>query len=499
MSTNGREPVKLTDRSMTSRGPTPRPDRPRDSQARAERYEALEGSGPVLWRSLRRRWHLLLIAGIVGGLVGYAVSDLRPEVFEAESLLLLSERPYVDGGGALRPDAMASLVELHSERIATPETMEIAAEELGIEPGVIAEAITTKPDVPALAVGIVASDQDADRAAAIADEVAVAYATTANGGGRAAQDADEVRLQRRLERLDTRIDEASAALEARPTDPVATQQLNGLVSQRLELQMRLDEVEDARVAAVVSGVLPATVPPGPSSPLPGRDAVLAALAAALAMAAVIWLRTGHVNEPRSAIGEVVDAPLLAELPSRTRMGRAPDRRVGEMDVTNALRLVNEAIRRVDDGRGAVVLFTGVDRAHDRRWIAEQTAASAATDSTREVSVLSLEHRSGHDRWSLRRKGRSGTWVAAEGLEGSDVTTTVEPVRELSDARAAGSLLLVAGPDARSPEFANLALMSDAVILVVSSKDSVSELLRLRRLLDVIAGTVLGYVYSERPG
>lgn len=497
MRTNGHAPVEPADRSVAARGLSRSPDRPRDNRARAQRDEALEGSGSVLWRSLQRRWSLLLIAGMVGGLVGYTISDLRPEVFEAEALLLLSERPFVDGGGALRPDAMASLVELHSERVATPETLELAAEELGIEQPAIIEAVTTRPDVPALAVGIVANDLDADRAAAIADQVALAYATTANRSGRAAQDGDEARLERRLDVLEGRIGEASVELEARPTDPVAMQQLSGLVAQQLELQMRADEAEDARVAAVVSGVLPATVPLGPSSPLPGRDAVLAALAAALVMAALIWFRTAHVDDSRSGIGEVVDAPLLAEIPRPTRMDRAPDCRVDDLGVADGLRLVSEAIGRVDDGRGAIVLFAGVDRAHDRRSIAEQTAATAASESTQDVLVLSFEHRQGHNRWSLRREARSGTWVTNEGPE-TNVATTVEPVRELTRARAAGSLVLVAGPDARSPEFANLALMSDAVILVVSRKDSVSELLRLRRLLDVIAVTILGYVYSERP-
>jgi uncharacterized coiled-coil protein SlyX len=498
MTTNEHPQTGLAGRPGAVRLSSPGPLRPPEGPVRADRHGSLDGSVPILWRSLRRRWYLLLLAGIVGAGIGYGVSNTRPLVYEATSTLLLNDRALGDGG-ALRPDAAESLVELHAERVGAPDTLRLAAAELGMDEQALTQAVTTRPEPSAWAVTVAASAQDGGQAAAIADAVAFAYEDKASRLERSAQELSEAALQERIEVLEERIAEETDVLETLPDDLVTSQRLGGLVSQQLELELRLDDLGNARVDEVVSSVFPATVPTAPTSPVPVRDAALAALAAALVVAAGLWFQATRASEVRSSIGDVVDAPLLAELPADRRITGLWNGRDDGAGVSDAIYLVDQAIDRYHGDGGLVLLFAGVDRERDRRRVAEQTAALMGARSDRDVTVVRFARRHRDGRWPILPTRSSGAWLAVRQPPGSDHTHAVEPVRELALARAAGSVVVVVGPDASSPEATNLALASDSVVLVVSSRDSASDLLRLRRLLDVVGVPVMGYVYTKRAG
>lgn len=452
-------------------------------------------STPVLWRALRHRWYLVVLAALLGASLGYVVSDRQETTYEATSTVVLSDRAFGEAAGAIRPDVAATLVEFHTERVVASDMLELAGEELGLDPGFLGEVVTSRPEVPGLAVTVIATVGTPDQAADIADAVALAYEQSANQRGRASQESEQEQLQDRIDVLGERIDEEQRALDARPTDREAMQRVNGLVTQQLDLQQRLDDLSDTRQVQIVSSVFAAAVPTAPASPLPLRDAALAGLAAVLAATAVIWFSATRRSDACSTIAGVTATPLLAEIPasgSRRHRTADPD---ATTEVSDAMHLVSDAIQRFHGGQGAVVLFTGVGPDRDRHQAARATAVVAA-DSDADVTLLwhAADRPSG--RWFLPRRRRRGAWFAERVRSGLD-SSPVELAEALRHGRATDSLVLVAGPDASTSEATNLALASDAIVLVASARDNLPDLVRLRQRLNVANVPVIGYIYRRQ--
>ena len=282
-------------------------------------------------RLLRRRWHLVALAIVLGAGVVYALSPAdyedEPRTYEATHTL------YRDPGGdtgSVSMDTMALLA-------TTGEVPRRVAERLGtdVEPALLASRVEAEPDGSLGVLRFTVQDEDAARAAEIAD--AFAAETT-----RFFDERDEERLIGTTERLHARMDETEAAI--RDLDAQMAQLPEGsgeaalLRSERDALirthgvlieQLRTAESEFTGASGLVTlqAAVPIPVDEGGFQVPQSRTArtALAAMVTAL-LGAVLAIavdrldgRIGTRREAQTAFG----MPVLAEIPKLRGLNRYP--------------------------------------------------------------------------------------------------------------------------------------------------------------------------------
>jgi hypothetical protein len=436
--------------------------------ARPARTRSLESPLPLLSEALRRRWYLVVAALLLGAAVGYGIASTVPPVYEATSTLLLRDPSTADARTFLRADDAVRLTELHAQRAASPEVYRRAGAAVGLEPAEVAEAVRVLADPALLGLHLLARAERADGAAALADATALAYEEVEAERSAAATLTAQTAVRERAASVTERMDAAAAALRDDPDDALAATRLDALATLQIALEDQLAELDDALADGALGSAVElrqaAEVPTTASSPRPLRDAVLAGLAAALLATAALWLHATRAPEARSAIwpGTVLDAPLLAVLPGRPRRGVRGRADPGDPD--GPIRLVTRAIGRRFRGTPGVVLFTTGAPRPGTASVAERTVA-VLREPGADVVLL----------------GRSSP----------------RPLGDLQALRSTGALVVVEGPQELSTELTNLALASDAVVVVVSDRTPTRDLHRLRRLLDLPGVSLLGYVYLDR--
>jgi hypothetical protein len=425
------------------------------------RTRSLESPLPLLSEALRRRWYLVVAALLLGAAVGYGIASRVPPVYEATSTLLLRDPSTADARTFLRADDAVRLTELHAQRAASPEVYRRAGAAVGLEPAEVAEAVRVLADPALLGLHLLARAERADGAAELADATALAYEEVEAERSAAATLTAQTTVRERAASVTERMDAAAAALRDDPDDALAATRLDALATLQIALE---DQLADGALGSAVELRQAAEVPTTASSPRPLRDAVLAGLAAALLATAALWLHATRAPEARSAVwpGTVLDAPLLAVLPGRPRRGVRGRTDPGDPD--GPIRLVTRAIGRRFRGTPGVVLFTTGAPRPGTASIAERTVA-VLREPGADVVLL----------------GRSSP----------------RPLGDLQALRSTGALVVVEGPQELSTELTNLALASDAVVVVVSDRTPTRDLHRLRRLLDLPGVSLLGYVYLDR--
>jgi hypothetical protein len=429
---------------------------------------------PPLSEPLRARWYVLVLAILVGAALGYVVSGSRPPVYEATAVVMLRDASLLRDGVPMRPDSAASFVALHAAQLDAPTVHEAAGAALGISATDVATAVDIEPDVTVLGVNVTASASSAEAAGGLANAVAEAYEALELERARDEVREETTSAERRLAGVEARLGEALLALDEGPDDPLATQRLAGLSAQQLELQARLDELDEQLAnpteSVALGAVRGAVAPVGAASPRPIRDAGIVAVAAGLAAAAALWFAAGRTPGPSSGLvaSTVLGVPLLAVV----QEGPAPRRR-------------KATVAERPDG-GLVLAAEAITRAlGDGPWALLVMGVGPGPHATRVAEGLVATLRSG-----------TGAVVALLGT-GAGATASSSPLRGLLQQRAAGAAVVVVAPDAGSGEFANLALASDAVLAVVPATSSRRAVLEAGRNLAVLDTPTLGYVLTHR--
>lgn len=247
------------------------------------------------------RWWLLGFAGAVAVLV-FVLRSGAAEEYQATSVTQVvsgrqSSGEFVDQAELLQ------LTNLYAELGRSQAVLDDAAAELDPEDpeaGLPAAVDVTARESLQL-VDVTATSGDPE----VAAQVANAYATAFSAYIDSEQSAETAAA---LERVDGRIAELEAELDAAGDDPESSTELLALQTQAAEIQGRLSN--SIRV------LQPATAPAGPSSPKPARDAVLAFLAALTIGSAAAYARAtltdrfGSADEAAAELG----LPLLAAVP-----------------------------------------------------------------------------------------------------------------------------------------------------------------------------------------
>jgi capsular polysaccharide biosynthesis protein len=233
---------------------------------------------------------------LAASLAGYLFGSLGDTVRAARSEVLYqldAERPT----GFLRQDRQLTtqLVTIRSRALLAP-----VAEEYGLSVDDLSSKLDVSVAEDSEVIRIEVQDRSAARARALADAITREYlARTLPGGAAEARQY----LEDQLSQLDQQQGQLAARLtEVRSTaeQTALTAELQSLLTQRVQLQSRLEEVAVEQLRGPqVEEITNAYALPDPVSPMPGRAAMAGALAgllvAAIAVAILVRRRMSAVD------------------------------------------------------------------------------------------------------------------------------------------------------------------------------------------------------------
>jgi len=526
-------------------GPTGRQRRPGDILAAepgdvaapagsAGRREPTAGFFEAAWR------HAVAIAIVVAVAAAgaYVLSSRRPATYEATTVLLFADPAGwpADQSSPLGQNPgryLATQADLVTSEQVTAATAQELAD--GASAADVAESLTAVPGEFSDTLAITASAGSADRAARMANAAAAAYLTVVRQQGRADATAAVRALQQQYDEVRRLVDQ----IERRPpqgfspTDPASA------------LRDRLSEisVEQSRLRTVANTYEPAVrvahsadPPAGPVSPVPLRDAGLAALIALLVGGAAAWAFEVSVRRRADPdrLTRLLGAQCLGFVPgSRVEAGdgaagadddpgrdpaltppaRTPVLDPQWQDVVSAM---DASLRGID---GRCVLVTSPVATGQEGRTAALLAVSAAADGRsvivvdadqahRELSGLAgadtcpglteLVEQDGRVRpVGDVRPGKSTVDVIAVGRSVPNPAAFYRSERfrvTLDSLRRHANLVIVAGPPVPDgPDACVLADSADAVLLVVPEDVADDDLRAAKARLSWSQGRLLGYL------
>jgi capsular polysaccharide biosynthesis protein len=241
------------------------------------------GRSVVLGTLWRARW-VILVAAVLAGGAGYALSALQDPAYTAQSRLVLSAAQEFDPLGRQSFSDSARFVANQVSVLSSQPVVDAALQELA--DGTTRDELVSSLDVSASATAdvleVAATGPTAEAAAARANSVVEAYRASVRA----------------------RVTERAAAAVAATTDPAVADQIN---------------TQAAAYGDGLAVVDAADVPTEPAAPLPLRDGLVLALVAALVAAGLALLR----RSPAAAAGpvsEIDGVPVLGTVPTQ-RLGR----------------------------------------------------------------------------------------------------------------------------------------------------------------------------------
>lgn len=408
---------------------------------------------------------------------------------------------------------------LRAQHVTQPDVLEAAngrLEELGLRVG----SIEVEGDLFLGSVSITATSDDAADAAAIATAVAEATAAWE------AQDAEQA-VEEAVANLEALVDSANdnvAALAAQvadnPDDVIGRARLDDAVGRLLDAQQRIDDLRlrQATTGSGVDRVEAAAVPGSPVSPVPLRDAAVAALMAAIGTAGVLWYRRLVSSEWTQQAEDTMRAPVLAMLPPAGPDLVRDAQRTQRLDAL--FRVVHHTMRTSST---SVLTVTGLTATVAPTLAAELAQAGArlgrrillVDTEPRGVRVRGFGHDAGpvvsnghhQERRDLGPGGRHEPRLPCRQIrDGLDAVLLRDiqrdrPGASLSDvlrsAAAEYDVVVVDAPPMTDVTVSMALESAGAVLVVVTPAASTPELDACRRTLDLLGATVVGFVVSKR--
>jgi capsular polysaccharide biosynthesis protein len=244
--------------------------------------------GPDLLQSAWRYKWLIAVAALLGVLLGYGWAARQPTLYEAASQVLLTGTPGVQLSGDAPPQPIGDperYLRNQATLIGTTPVLELAAKkskgEATVEDLRAAMIVDVEQDSDLMTISIL--DEDANRAAVLANAIAEGYESSVEG--QPGQLANQLRANRA--RLEARLNQVNTELAAAPNNTSLQRRRDALVDELKRLEETLVKVE-ASVGTNLVNVEPAVPPEQPAQPAPRRTMAVGLLVGLLASVALAW-------------------------------------------------------------------------------------------------------------------------------------------------------------------------------------------------------------------
>src|SRR4051812_21728182 len=444
---------------------------------------------------VRARWKLLAAITVAAAALALGLSLTQQHRYKATAVLLYGGTPQAasliqtgsqDQGAATPEQATATHVALASldsvaanvkQRLGTPATVDE-----------LKNAVSIEPHGQSNLVDLTAEWDSANGAALLATTFADEVVALRRGMAQA-------EIQRAIDALNTTI-------ARQPTDSDQLPTLKRRVSDLLVL--KAVQTGDVRVAER------ATAPPGPSSPKPVFNAVVAALVAFVLGVLVVVLLAGF--DPRirdeQELTALIPAPVLTRIPmvSRSRRFLSPGPRDEDAEFLEAIQFLRLSVQRFrPPGQGLVVAVTS-PTAGDGKTMVVAWLAQALAFNDSEVLAMDCDLRSPmlHTYFEAREEvgGALPNLRMVRPSEGGALPaglTGQEPLRDMfHDLRDKADYVLVdTSPVASVAHASAVAGAADGVILVVDfERIRRKELLAAKEQLANARATLIGVVLNR---
>lgn len=245
---------------------------------------------------LRRRWRLIAVMTVLGGLAGFALSMTQATAYSAEAKVLVAAPAAADPGTAVDPDQVATEAEFV---LSDPLVAEVAAAlQSPLTQDQMTDAVTVEASTGTSVLVIAARQPTADAAAALANAFAEAYVrfrANQSAASRKFMRSQIKALEQRISATRTGLPDLDAGARA-----VALGTLTDLSARQSELEDRLLVAETADAAQSGGRVLNAATPPAaPAQPRPLFDVGIGAAIGLILGLVAAYLRDGGVSGSRA--------------------------------------------------------------------------------------------------------------------------------------------------------------------------------------------------------
>jgi capsular polysaccharide biosynthesis protein len=371
--------------------------------------EPIDGRGyfEILWRS-----RSFLAALIIGSTVAaFGLSLLIPKTYEATARVLFdnSADPLVPSDAESVARQLAT-----AQRLAmTPDVLAVAARDVAGESGMsLEEKVTVTADSDANLLNVTASSHDPNRAAAIANAVAITFVEDQRASIEENIARAQAILRSRLETLGT-----SSADEVERT--ALTEELSSLELRAATANLRFRVVEQAEP------------PDEPASPHPMRNA-LAAFFASTVIGVLLVLGRAQLGSrftDARQLSRFLNIPILARVSLPPNRGRSSDGRAVALESAAFSALRGRAERILDPASKHVVLVTSPVAGSGSPEVSAALARALAETDRPTLLVLAV--------------GENG--ISRRDSSGEDRHTLVERSTQTTGSEDASSLLPRLGP------------------------------------------------------
>ena len=482
--------------------------------------------GPSLLSSMWERRYLLVASAIAGFLIGYALSSTQPPEYRATANVFLTDPADANLFGRDTADPERH-VQQEAGRMQSRTVFERAAEIAGDDVvGRVGGAVDITADTQVGVINVSSTAGSPKAAASLANAVVAAYEQISREAGTEVFNTARDVLNAQMTELQDQADELQNQLNDNPDDAAASSTLQAVQAQLTALRTRLSEIatEVAIYGAGIDGVEEARPPVGRSSPKPLRDGVFAALlGVALASAYAYW-RASTAQEGRADVSELLDAPLLAEIPDFPYAGDDDSMLVLDATAIEAYQfLVSSVEHGLSDTGDRSILVTSTMPGEGKSLTALHLARALATQG-RDVVLVDASLRGRDLTTRLRADEDAGM---AELAAGSALREVERAYRVSDDVRlafvaaghppqprtgllstsgyrtaiekiiAAHELTVIDGDSLLTvADTTTIARQVSGIILVVDAGTSHEELTQVRERLRFISTPLIGYVANR---
>jgi Mrp family chromosome partitioning ATPase len=499
------------------------------TESSASAPQARQGAAVGLFESAWRHRFALLVVVLLAAAGAYLVSSKQSPTYEASTTLIFSDgtaQPFDES--ALPTQDHGRYLATQADRIQSTKVTAAAAQALkdGTTASDVAAVVSAMPGLTSDTLMLTATASDGARAARLADATATGYLAVLRDEARASALAGAGRMQRQYDEVQS----AFARLERQQPRTARTSSTMVVLQEQLrEIAIELNRLQIAsrEYQPAVQVIRAAPVPAVPISPVPKRDAGLAALIALLLGSAAAWAfevrsrRRSDSGRYARALGAdcLGRVPALAEEPSLDAGGHPA--LAGQWQ--RVVSAVDASMREVS---GRCLLITTPSAPGQASRCAARLALAAAADGrsvvlvdadypARELSKLAgAAHAPGLTELAERHAGLQTPDKGGEG--GAPAVALLAPGRPVANAAAfyrtasfratlaaigqRADLVVVVGPPVlASAETGVLADAVDAVLLVVAESTSEDDILAARSALAWGSGQLLGcVVLGEMP-
>lgn len=483
--------------------------------------------GPGVVASVWRYRGAVLATTVVSAVIGFLVSVLLlPTTYEATSTVVVSD---IDAFYQDPPDPERRVSQERS-RLTSRSVFGQAARELrpSLDVRELEDTVDIAADPLTGEIEVTATAESPPRAAAIADGIVSAYQQrNREAAQQRLQNAQKV-IERQSRRLRERIDEINAQTGNGVASSDQTQQLEILQSQLGELDARISELA-ADVGFYGSGIKEieqAVVPEAPAGPHPVRNAALAGFLGLSVASALAYWRAGYLDSLKLDLMQVLDAPLLAEIPEFRRHTDDWVDPLFDIEAAEAYQFLLASFEYTV-ARNAVrsVLVTSASQGDGKSTTSLQLARALAVQD-RDVCLVDSDIRARGLSAMLHADGPGGLVALAEGATLDSVVrryriaehvrlsfvpageTPMQPTGLLGTSRYREALstiireneltIIDSGPLLTVADASVIAALVSGIILIVDADVSPDDVARLRDRLRLIPTPVLGIVVNRAP-